>query len=203
MPPEDDKNKNEDSGLGEMVNYKTPQFISMVERFRPLLDKFITKGGEIEFEADEFEMSASTLRNRLSSVLKFLAVENFPNGLSKYTVNDYARFKARVKLSVVKNKLIVKNKRVVQFMRDDVDDKLKDYTPEQQNMGAKPVETCRDKVLAWLESDVTYLELRGRNQLGGELLTQEDINWVIDTLRSAGDIEYKVGKDFIQAIKGE
>lgn len=204
MPPESPSQEDENIEK-EIHSYRNQTFLNAVDRFVPVIDRLIELNAEYSFRArEDFEMTCRTLQNRLSAVLRYLAtvpnpeLENQP----KFTIDAYAKYKARTKFNIDEDKGLVKVrfKRIMGFKgleNGKIDDIFKD-TGVNFEEGEKWGK-LKENILGFLNSDERFLEIRGREKLGG-LLDEEIQNWIRKTL-DVGDIEFSVDKELVKILK--
>lgn len=190
------------SNFQDIEKYRDNIFENLITRFRPVIDKLIDEGAprnKLKLLCEHFNMKPTSLQNRLSAVLRYLATYEVEGGLSKYKRADYERLKSQsmFKLGSDSVSILPRKGRLIseEIIKEGIE-------VETTSIESKEVKTFRDKVLAWLESDEKFLNLEGRKDLGGRTISQDDMEWIRKTFASV-DIEYKIAPEFLRAVKGE
>jgi len=174
-------------------------------RFIEVFDELITNPANCWLDPDALGLSFSTFRNRISEALLFLTKYKIDG--AKYNPDDYQRLRGNIYFRVSKNKM-GKLGILVEFK--SIKRRLS-YTELKEGRTLAPDSVAeansmdfsarwKEKIYAWLEDENSReIQLIGINQIG-TILDDEGIKWLEETFIKA-DIEFKVNKDLILAVK--
>lgn len=185
------------------------------KRFKEAFDKSIEQKTDEFISCEDAKLSLNSLRQRCNEAFLWLTNNEIKD--SKYKQEDYRLLRSKVKVKAVsyggKDGILISwyiskekfNKHIGRkemksiasiSTKSSVDDSYQDSSDKKSFISWK------ERILKFIEDDKkTFLELSDpQTDFQGKLLTDIDVEWITNTLTSAG-IEFEVGPNKIIASK--